>query len=420
MAALPSFRRAEILERAAEIIATHTEDLASTITAETGKPITEARSEASRIPRILRICAAESLRQNGEVLAMDAVPEGEGRLGFTIPEPCGIVVAITPWNYPALLVMHKVGPALAAGNAVILKPASATPLTALALVRDIVEAGLPAEALQCICGPGATVGEALCQDERVRKISFTGSRTVGAHIAKLAGLKRLTCELGSNTALIVLDDADLEAAAAAVVGSGYTNAGQICISAQRILVSRTTRNALIERVRDGISGLTMGDPREATTRIGPLISTQEAKRVALWLEEARDHAEAVFGGARDGGFVEPAVVVEPPLESRVWCEELFGPAVAVRAFDSDDEAITVTNASRYGLAASVFTRDVNRAIRFARAIRSGVVHVNNGPAWRTDYMPYGGYGDSGFGKEGIRYAMHEMSEQKLVVVHPGT
>jgi acyl-CoA reductase-like NAD-dependent aldehyde dehydrogenase len=352
------------------------------------------------------------------VLPMEAVPEGEGRLGFTLPEPCGVVVAITPWNYPALLVMHKIGPALAAGNAVILKPASATPLTALSIVSDLVDAGVPADALQCITGSGGEIGTTLCKDPRVRKISFTGSRAVGEQIAKVAGLKRLTCELGSNTAMVVLDDADLDAAAAAAVLSGYTNAGQICIAAQRLLVSAAVRDEFVDRVRNGISQLRMGDPREATTRLGPLISVRDAERVRSWLDEARDVSETVIGGGREGAFVHPAIVLEPPTDSRVWSEELFGPAIAVRRCKSDDEAIAATNASRYGLAASVFTRDIDRALRFAREIRTGVVHVNNGPAWRTDFMPYGGYGDSGYGKEGVRYAMDEMSERKLVVVHP--
>lgn len=350
---------------------------------------------------------------------MDAAPAGVGRLGFTLPEPCGVVLAITPFNYPALLVCHKVGPALAAGNAVILKPAETTPLTALWLTRALVEAGFPAGAVQCITGAGERLGPVLCSSRVVRKVSFTGSVAVGNAIAATAGAKRLTCELGSNAAVVVLDDADVPAAAREIVRSGYANAGQVCISAQRVLVTPGLRDALIDAVLAGVDGLAPGDPADARTTLGPVITPDEAERVVATIAEARDAgATVVRGGEASAGLVEPAVVLDPPVASRLWDEELFGPAVAIRTA-SLDEALAVANASRYGLSMSVFTQDVDRALHFARGVRSGMVHVNSGPLFRIDSMPYGGVGDSGYGKEGIRYAMEEMTEHKLVVLHPG-
>ncbi len=420
IASTPIHRRSEMLEHAAALIEEDVEELARTITSEQGKPLAESRGEAGRIPGLLRLSAAEARRLGGEVLPIDAVPSGEGRLGFTLREPCGIVVAVTPFNYPAILVMHKVGPALAAGNAVILKPASTTPLTALFLVHRLAEAGVPPRAIQCVVGPGSTVGEALCSDRRVRKISFTGSRGVGTAITRIAGLKRITCELGSNAALVVFDDADIRASTAATVTSGFANSGQACNSAQRVLVPHSRRDEFMHELTARVSELRAGDPLSPETTLGPMTSASEADRVVSWIAEAaRDGAEIVVGGGKDGSFVEPTVILEPRPGALVWEEELFGPAVAVRAFDDEKQALAYVNDSGYGLAVGAFTSDIDRALHFARRAHAGVVHINWGPLWRTDLMPYGGFGDSGFGKEGVRYAMEEMTEQKLVVVHPG-
>src|SRR5581483_4722389 len=394
---------------------------AATITAEQGKTTHEARAEASRISGIIKLCAAEARNLWGEVLPMDATREGAQRLGFTLRAPCCVVAAISPFNYPAILVAHKIVPALAAGNPVILKPATATPLTALFLVRRLMEAGLPPLALQCLIGSGRSVGDALVSDRRVRKVSFTGSKEVGEHIARTAGLKRFTCELGSNTAVVVLADADLELAARVLGRSPYVNAGQNCVSPQRAIASRVVFDELVERIAERVDELQQGDPADPMTTLSPVIDEREAERVTSWIREARDAgATLVGGGDREGTSVAPALILEPPEESRLWREELFGPALTVRAVESEDDALEYANDSRFGLSFGVYTRDIDRALHFARRVHTGIVHVNSpyGTTWRADVMPWGGVGESGYGKEGIRYAVREMTEEKVVVIHP--
>lgn len=419
MARMPAWERAQVLRRVADSIEREAETWARTITLEEGKPIQEARVEVARAVETLRLSAEESRRIHGETVPLDAVPAGVGRFGFTLRVPCGVVVAISPFNFPLNLCVHKVGPALAAGNAVIIKPPSNTPLSALRLTERLLECGVPGPAISCLTGPGGEVGEALCRDARVRKISFTGSREVGERICRVAGLKRVTMELGSNSPIVVMADANLEKVASAVAATGFTNAGQVCISTQRVFAERPVYDELLERSRSLVEALPVGNPLAEETRVGPMIREREAQRVEHWVREAVEGgARLVTGGVREGAVYRPTIVADARPSMRVMCEELFGPAVAFMAVDSVEDALRLANESRYGLAASVFTERVDVALRFARELEAGNIHVNWGPQWRADLMPYGGLKESGFGKEGPRYAVEEMTELKMVVIHP--
>ncbi len=418
MAKLTAYDRYKILSRAANLLRERQEALAKTLTRESGKILAEAMAEVLRAADTLEWSAEEAKRLRGEVLPLDAVAHGAGKFGFTLRVPCGVVVAISPFNFPLNLPCHKVGPALAAGNAVILKPASVTPLSALNLVQVLLDAGLPELGIQCLVGQGSKVGTALCKDQRVRKISFTGSRDVGEQILRDAGLKRVTMELGSNSPVIVLDDADLDLAAQTISTTGYANAGQVCISAQRIITTAKAHDALLEKLVPKVRSITMGDPLKSETKMGPLIRVKDAERVAEWIDEANiAGAEILVGGKRDGTQYAPTVVTNVQPEMRVAREELFGPAVAVLRAESVDAALAMANDSRYGLSAAIFTRDLNRAMQFAKHAESGNIHINGGPQWRADFMPYGGLKESGFGKEGPGYAIQEMTELKMVVIH---
>jgi acyl-CoA reductase-like NAD-dependent aldehyde dehydrogenase len=418
MARLSAHERRTLLELAASLTEAAVDELARTISAEEGKPLAEARSEAARIPDLIRLSAAEGARMHGETLPVDAAPSAADKIGFTLRRPCGVVVAVTPFNYPALLVGHKLYPALAAGNAVILKPAGRTPLTALALTRLLLDAGMPANAVQCVTGSGSELGPALCADERVRKISFTGSTAVGRRIAAAAGPKRLSLELGANCPVVVLPDADLDAAAAASALGGYVNAGQVCISVQRILVDGDVYGDFLDALVPRVQAIRVGDPFADGTQLSALISEDEAVRVEATIRDAVGAGAALLtGGERDGAVVEPAVVADVDPSSPLSREELFGPAVAVTRVDGIDEAIALANDSSYGLGAGVFTSNVTSALRFAREVECGSIQINWTPLWRADAMPYGGLKGSGFGKEGPRYAIEEMTELKTIVFH---
>lgn len=420
MAALTAYERCQILLRAADKLtdSTLTEELARTLSLEEGKPITESRGEVGRIPDLLRLCAFEGSQLRGETLPVDAQAGAKGKLGMTLRQPCGVVVAITPFNYPILLVAHKVGPALAAGNSVILKPPMQTSLIALRLTQILLEAGLPGKTLQCITGSGSRLGPQLCQDARVRKISFTGSVEVGEQITRIAGIKKLSLELGANSPAIVLDDADLNIVADAVAIGGFINAGQVCISTQRVLVDRALYSDFLDVLAPKVRNIRIGQPLDGDTRLSAMISETEAKRVAAVVDEAvQGGARVVVGGEREGAVFAPTIVADVQPQMRVARDELFGPAVAVTPVSGIDEAIQVANDSRYGLAAGIFTRNVSHALRFARAAECGNVMINWTPLWRADLMPYGGFKQSGIGKEGPRYAVEEMTEVKTVVFH---
>lgn len=418
MARMAPAARAGVLQRAADLLEARVEELAAIITAESGKPLAEARGEASRVPDLLRLCAFEGAQMRGETLPLGAQKGAAGKVGLTLRVPCGVVVAITPFNYPLLLVAHKLGPALAAGNSVILKPAQATPLSALRLTSVLVEAGLPPLALQCVTGRGADVGRTLCGDRRVRKVTFTGSTAVGEAIARAAGIKKLSLELGSNAPLVVMPDADLDEVAGAVSIGGYVNAGQVCISTQRVIVHRAVYEDFLAALVPRVAAISAGDPASPATTLGPLISEKDAQRVEGWIGDAvAAGARVLTGGERDGALHSATVVADVTPGMRLFRDELFGPAVAVTPADSFAEAVALANDTEYGLSAAVFTRDIQQAWRFVHQAAAGIVHVNWTPLWRADLMPYGGVKASGLGREGPRYAIEEMTEIKTVVFH---
>jgi acyl-CoA reductase-like NAD-dependent aldehyde dehydrogenase len=418
MEKLSGYERWRILKKAAELMAARTEELGRLISTEEGKVIAEGRLEASRAVETIIGSAEEAKRLHGETVPLDGAPGGAGKLGVTLRVPCGVVAAISPFNFPLNLVCHKVGPALAAGNAVVVKPATDTPLSALKLTEILLEAGLPPEGIQCITGAGGEIGETLVSDRRVRKITFTGSRDVGERICRLAGIKKVTMELGSNSPLIVMPDADLKKVARAVASTGYANAGQVCISTQRVIVHEKVYGDLIDALKPEVAALTTGNQLDEKTKVGPMVRETDAVRVEEWVREAvSTGARVVVGGERRGAIYEPTVVADVRPEMRISCEELFGPAVAVTPVNEIDEAIALANDSIYGLAAGIFTGNLEWAMKFIREVRSGNLHVNWGPQWRADLMPYGGLKESGFGKEGPRYAVEEMTELKMVVFH---
>jgi acyl-CoA reductase-like NAD-dependent aldehyde dehydrogenase len=418
MAALSGYDRYRILKAAADLIEARSEELARTITLEEGKNLAESRFEVSRAVQTLILSGEEAKRLHGETVPFDGAPGGSGKFGFTLRVPCGVVVAISPFNFPLNLVCHKVGPALAAGNAVVIKPATDTPLSALKLTEILLEAGLPADGIACLTGSGAVIGDALCSDRRVRKITFTGSRDVGERICRMAGIKKVTMELGSNSPVIVMPDADLEKVATAVAATGYSNAGQVCISTQRVLTSEKVYGDFLDALKPKVEALVTGNPLDEKTKVGPMIRERDAIRVGEWVREsAARGARVIAGGERYGAIYAPTVVADVTPDMRLFCDELFGPAVAVTRFDTIDEAIALANDSVYGLAAGIFTENLEWAMRFAREVEAGNLMINWGPQWRADLMPYGGLKESGFGKEGPRYAVLEMTELKLVCFH---
>ncbi|MFK7738382.1 MAG: aldehyde dehydrogenase family protein [Pirellulaceae bacterium] len=418
MGALTGYERFKILRRCADLMLERRNELAHLLSSEEGKPIGEARIEIQRSAQTIELSGEEAKRLSGEVLPLDGGQGVKNKLGFTLRVPCGVVAAITPFNFPLNLVCHKVGPAIAAGNAVVLKPATDTPLIALKLVELLLEAGLPPLAINCITGSGKSIGDALCRDHRVRKISFTGSQEVGEQICAAAGIKKVTMELGSNSPLVVLPDADLDKVVDATVVGGFTNAGQVCISVQRLIVAQEVHEELLHKLIPKIESIVTGDQLQIGTQLGPMVRSSDAERVESWIQEAvRAGGQLACGGERDGAFMQPSLVLNATPEMKMVKEELFGPGVAVCSAKDIDDAIRLANDTRFGLSAGVFTQDIDAAVRFAREVHSGNIHINWGPLWRTDSMPYGGLKDSGLGKEGPKYAIEEMTEMKTIVIH---
>jgi acyl-CoA reductase-like NAD-dependent aldehyde dehydrogenase len=408
------FERGAILERAAALLEPRLDDFVRTMQMEAGFTASDATGEVRRCIQTLKLSAEEARRLAGEVVPLAGAPQQAGRIGFTLRVPLGVVVAITPFNSPLNTVAHKIAPAFAAGNAVILKPSSSTPLTACKLAEVLLEAGVPRGFLSVLIG-GAQVADWLIADERVRFFAFTGSTEVGRSIQQRAGLRRTQMELGSIACTILCDDARLDVALPKVVNAGYRKAGQVCTSVQLLLVHQSIVADVQSRLAKLVQALPYGDPANPDTVVGPLISEKEAIRVESWVEEAvAKGARRLAGGARKGAVVPPVLLASIDDSMKVGCREVFGPIVCIVPFASLDEAIARVNTTPYGLATGIFTNRLDDAFAAARRLEVGGVHVNETSSSRVDLMPYGGSKDSGFGREGPRYAVHEMTEERIV------
>jgi acyl-CoA reductase-like NAD-dependent aldehyde dehydrogenase len=414
---IPAHERAGILDRTAQLVDERSEEIARTISAEAGKPMKASRIEAARAQSTFTMAAVEARKLAGDVVPMEGSPAGAGKVALTLRVPIGVVGAISPFNFPFNLVAHKVAPALAGGCAVVLKPASQTPLSALLLAELEEEAGLPPGWLNVVVGPASEIGDVLVEDERVALITFTGSSGVGWKLRERAPRKRVNLELGNATPVIVAADADLDDVATRLATHAFSFAGQSCISVQRVYVQRSVYDAFLERFVPRVEALVVGDPSADETDVGPLISRDDRDRVLEWIDEACSlGARILSGGELAGELLRPTVVADAPPEARVSSEEVFGPLCTVTPYDSLDDAIALANGTRYGLQAGIFTSDVKAALRAAHELEFGGVTVNEAPTFRADQMPYGGVKDSGNTREGPAYAVREMTEQRLVVL----
>lgn len=413
---LPAHRRAEILRTISETVMKRREELARTLALEAAKPISQARVEISRTAFVFAQSAEEATRIGGETLNLDAAPAGEGRVGTARRFPVGTVAAITPFNFPMNLVAHKLGPAMAAGCPAILKPASQTPLSALLLAGIVAGAGWPAAGLS-VLPMSSDQAAPLVEDPRIALLTFTGSPAVGWELKRQAGRKRVTLELGGNAAVVLHRDANLDWAIPRVVAGGFAYAGQTCISVQRVFVHREIEAAFLERLVPAVESLRLGSPLDESADLSSLISRKEAIRVKAWIDEAREQgARLLCGGTRQDSAVTPSVLTGTEANQRVNCQEVFGPVVTVTPFDDFEEALESVNRSEFGLQAGVFTQDIGRAYQAYDSLEVGGVMINDVPSWRVDHMPYGGVKASGFGREGIRYAVEEMTESRLMVI----
>jgi acyl-CoA reductase-like NAD-dependent aldehyde dehydrogenase len=414
---LPAHKRAEILVRVAGYLGKRHDEVARTISDEAGKPMKAARVEARRAMSTYTFAAVEARKLAGEVVPMDASQAGEGKLAFTLRPPIGVVGAISPFNFPLNLVAHKLAPALAAGCAVVLKPASQTPLSALLLAELETEAGLPPGWVNALVGPASEIGDVLIEDERVKAITFTGSGPVGWKIAERAPRKRVNLELGNATPVIITADADIELAAKAMAANAFSFAGQSCISVQRIYVETSAYQRFVELFVPKVDELKLGDPADEETDVGPVIDDDARERILGWIEEARaGGARVLTGGDTDGELIRPTVLADAGPELKVSCEEVFGPVCTVNPVGSVDEAIELANGTRYGLQAGIFTADIKTALRAAQELEFGGVTINEAPTFRADQMPYGGVKDSGNTREGPAYAVRALTEERLVVI----
>jgi acyl-CoA reductase-like NAD-dependent aldehyde dehydrogenase len=415
----PQHERAALLDRAAALVRERRDDLALTISAEAGKPLKTATVEAERCVDTLTFSATEARKLTGGTVPMAASPAGVGKLGVMLRVPYGVVGAISPFNFPLNLVAHKLGPAIAAGNAIVLKPAGQTPVSALKLAEILVEAGLPEGWLSVIPGPGSEVGNAIVEHELTRALSFTGSAEVGWGIRSRVPHKKVNLELGSNAPLVVNSDGDWETAADKAKLHAFSHAGQSCISIQRILVHEEIADAFTERLVANTEALRVGDPLDSETDVGPLITPGDRDRVKEWVDEAvASGAELLTGGdlVDEGRCLAPTLLGAPPHDAKVWCEEIFGPVATIDRFSDFGAALESANDSKFGLQAGVFTRDVSRGIEAANTLEFGGVLINEVPTFRADQMPYGGVKDSGNTREGPAFAVVELTEERFVTL----
>ncbi len=416
---VPAHKRSHILAKTAQLLEKYREELATLICREAGKAWKYSLGEVSRSIETFQFSAEEAKRIHGETVPMDASPTGEGRIGFYLRVPVGVVGAITPFNFPLNLAAHKVGPGLAAGNTLVLKPASATPLTAIRLGEILEEAGLPPGALNIVLGPGDTVGDWLVADPRVRKVSFTGSPPVGEAILRRAGLKKVTLELGNNSGTIIEPDANLDDAVPRCVMSAFANSGQVCISLQRLYVHRAIAPEFTKRFLAATAQLKVGNPLERDCDIGPMISEDAAQRAAAWIAEAvKEGAALLAGGKREGRVLYPAVLAKVRPEMKVMCIEAFAPLVSIYEYDNFEDAVKLIEESPYGLQAGIYTSDLRKAFYAVDHINVGGIMINDTSIFRVDHMPYGGNKMSGLGREGVRFAVEEMTNLKMVVIKP--
>ncbi|GAB2553265.1 aldehyde dehydrogenase family protein [Gracilibacillus alcaliphilus] len=415
---LSPFERYEILFKASELIKEQKDDLAMLITKEAGKPLKQAKTEIDRTALTFLAAAEEAKRIHGEGVPVEAAPGSENRMAFTIRVPVGVVGAISPFNFPLNLVAHKLAPALAAGNAVVLKPASKTPISALKLASILDQAGLPKGLLQVVAGSGSTVGNQMMKDKRIAVYTFTGSAEVGLTLKQETGLNRLILELGNNSPVIVDKEADIEQAAKTLAAQSFAFAGQVCISVQRIYVHEQVKQAFIEQLLEAVKELKVGDPSDPATDIGPMIAEEEAERAISWIVEAVDAgAQVLCGGKREGALLEPTIIDHVNKDMRVVCEEIFAPVVSISGYTDLEACIDEINQSDYGLQGGIFTENINTAYYAAKRVEVGGFMINDGSQYRVDLMPYGGVKNSGNGKEGPKYSIKEMTEERLIVMN---
>lgn len=416
MASLTAFQRAQILEQLSNLFADYREEAASIISLESAKPLKYAIAEIDRTIETYKFAAEEAKRLAGELIPMDASKGGEGRFGYTLREPIGVIAAITPFNFPQNLVAHKVGPALAAGNTIVLKPATQTALSAHFLAKLLAKTDLPAGAFNLVTGQGKLIGDTFLAHPQVKMITFTGSPAVGISLRNRAGLKKVTLELGSNAGVIVDEGVQLDKIMDRIVMGAFSNQGQVCISLQRIYVMEHVIDPFLEQLTAKINQLTLGNPLHPTTDLTTMISEMEQQRALTWIQEAvRNGAQIITGGRIENNILLPTVLYNVSSNSRVSCEEIFAPVVIVNTVSTIDEAIEAINDSHYGLQAGIFTPTIETAFRVSKKLQVGGVMINDVPTYRVDHMPYGGVKESGTGREGIKYAIEEMTEMKLVI-----